>query len=381
MIIGIDPGTTVGWAILDLEGAPVTIGSARGISADTLIATLIKTSKPLVVGSDKAKIPSFVQDIATKLGARTVNPSQDMLVDEKRELTSKHNYQNAHEMDALSSALAAFKKIQPLLNKIRFAVDREGKPELFADVVELVIKERISIHAALVILTPQELPEELPVEEEHKRDADIARLYKVLTRVRKDLATARKQRRALEIKNAMSEKKLAFLEKRMDGLVKPKSRRELSKFKEKQVHSLTARHAKSIKEQDKLHNHIQTLEEALLHKNTVALPRVAHLGWENVSKVNNIGSMLFVDDPNQMSRRAVELLRDKGVELIIASRLPSQNAKRQLPFAFVKAEKCRMFDKIVLVDKTWLAKVRSEKAVLKQIVAEYKKERATLQRV
>ena len=78
MIAGIDPGTTVGWAVLDFSGKLVAIGSQKELNRDNLIAKLVNSCKILAVGSDKAKIHSFVHEVASKIGARVFFPNQDL---------------------------------------------------------------------------------------------------------------------------------------------------------------------------------------------------------------------------------------------------------------------------------------------------------------
>ncbi len=156
MILGIDPGTTVGWAILDFDGNIVSIGSERGLEQGSLIAKVISKGKVLIVGCDKAKLPAFVQETARKLGAIAVGPSQDLGVREKRELTGSFSFTNAHEMDALAGAIFGRKKIAGLVQRIRSFLSRENKLHLFSEVIELVLKDRISIKHAVEFLSPKD---------------------------------------------------------------------------------------------------------------------------------------------------------------------------------------------------------------------------------
>ena len=110
MIVGIDPGTTVGWAILDFDGKFIAAGSKRNFDLDSIVATLVPYGKVFVVGTDKSKTPSLVQDVATKVGAKSISPSQDLRVIEKRAMTSNFKFENNHEMDALACAFFAFKQ-------------------------------------------------------------------------------------------------------------------------------------------------------------------------------------------------------------------------------------------------------------------------------
>lgn len=379
MIVGVDPGTTVGWAVLDFEGNVINVGSTRGLSSDELVAKLVETGRVFVVGSDKAKVPSLVQEVAARFGARAILPSQDLRVEEKREMTGELSFSNAHERDALASAVFAWKRLHPLLLKIRSALEREDKGELFESVAEIVVKDEISIRAALAVLSPVERTVEMPVENEVERDEDIARLYRLLSQARKDNQVLKKKNEVFERDAAKLKRKLAALEKYAAGLVKPKKKKEVVRLKEKQVVSLSRKLDRAAKKKQKVSAERELLESLLLDNRFVALPRLSHLGWEEVSrhKKSLERSVVFVEDPNRMSDKAVSFLRNKGVAVVVADRLPGPRAQAVLPFAFVKAERVKKLQKVVFVERVWLDKQRKEKKVLSRIVAEYQKRRSS----
>ena len=380
LIAGIDPGTTVGWAVLNLRGEVVAVDSKKEFDLDSVIALFTRLGRVILVGSDKSKVPSFVAEAATKLGIKVICPSQDMRVEEKRDLTRDLPFQNAHEMDALASALLAFRKVQPLLNKIHAFLQREKRLGLFEDVVELVLNEGISIRAAVEILTPK--PEQVFEEqiEEPKRDEDVIHLYTALARVRKDNAVLLAKNRELDKKISRLEQQLDYLKKHAAGLVKPKSPAEQSMLKERQVQSLAQRLENSAKIQEVFKARIEMLERALLRHDRVPLLRLSHLGWDQVEKNKEFiheEGVLFVDDANLLSQKAVDWLADKGIQLILCKKMPGKRAAEHLPFACVPAEDFELLDRVVLVKRLWLDKVRSERVVLAKIVQEYKKERST----
>ena len=82
LIVGIDPGTTVGYALLDVNGKVVKVDSSKGLDLDTLTAKIAAVGIPLVVGCDKAKVPSLVDKFSIKVGAKLVFPSEDIKVEE-----------------------------------------------------------------------------------------------------------------------------------------------------------------------------------------------------------------------------------------------------------------------------------------------------------
>ncbi len=379
LIAGIDPGTTVGWSLLDVHGKVIATGSQKELNRDSLVAKFTKYGKVILVGSDKAKIPSFVQETATKLGAKVVGPQQDLRVDEKRGMTAQYKFENAHEMDALASAQVALRKVQPLLAKIRTFLDREKHLGLFEDLFELVLKEEISIRAAFAILTPKE---EVIVEskEEEKRDEDVVKLYAALSKARKDNAFLLGKNRELEARTSRAERAVEQLKQRMTGLIKPKTQSEIVKVKESQIASLAQLRENALKAQEQLKRVAEQLERALLQQDRVAVPKLSHLGWDEVLRNKQLiqGTVIFVDDANQMSEKAIQWLKEKGIQLVLSQKLAGKNAYAKLPFAVVQAQEYERFDNVILVSKSWLEKVRSERAVLAKIVESYKKERSNV---
>jgi hypothetical protein len=378
LIAGIDPGTTVGWAVINLRGEFVAAGSQKELDLDSLISVFTGLGRVIVVGSDKAKIPSFVHDAAAKLGARLVGPGQDARVEEKRVMTAGFSFVNSHEMDALAGALLASKKIQSLLNKVHHFLVREKKLGMFEDVAELVLKEEISIRAAVLLLTPKAAPEKEEKTEEKRRDDDIVRLYSALSRARKDNALLLQKNRQMQGRLLQIEKQLSAMKERAAGLVKPKTPAEIARIKDSQIQSLSQRLKNSLQTQGELARHVERLERVLLHQDRVPLLRLGRLGWEEVMRCRDLvseGSIVFVDDANEMSGKAVQWLHQEGVQIVVCGRLPGIRARAQLPFACVPVEECELLNRIVLVKRDWLDKVRAERGVLSKIVEEYRKER------
>ncbi len=380
MIVGIDPGTTVGWAVLDIDGNFVAVGSRRNFDLDSIVATLVPHGKVLIVGSDKFKLPSLVHEVATKMGAKAVFPSQDLRVDEKRFMTEKFSFNNSHEMDALACAVFACKKIQPLVKRVRSSLTRRNRLDVFEGVLELVLKEEISIHAALAILTPEPTIVVSEEVEEQKKDGDIVRLYSSLARTRRDNAVLFNKNLSFASRITNLEKELSSLKKKASRLVKPKSESVINELKEKQIKSIS----KSLDKTSKKLTHMKKLNVSLgrllLRRDLVPLARLSHLGWDEVMRFSDViyeGSVLFVDNVNQISMKAVDFLQNKKVQLIVCGELPGKGASLRLPFACVKAERHELMDNLVFVGKAWLDSVRSDRLVLSKLVEEYRKSRSS----
>ena len=59
LIVGIDPGTTIGYAALDLQRNLVVSGSKKNMSFDELLAKLHSYGTIVHLGTDKKKVPVY----------------------------------------------------------------------------------------------------------------------------------------------------------------------------------------------------------------------------------------------------------------------------------------------------------------------------------
>ena len=88
LVVGIDPGTTTAYAVLDLNGNVVSLKSAKNLGINALLAEIIQLGKIVAIGTDKAKIPSLVEDFSAKTGARIIYPKEDLKGEEKKSIKS-----------------------------------------------------------------------------------------------------------------------------------------------------------------------------------------------------------------------------------------------------------------------------------------------------
>ena len=152
LIVGIDPGTTKSYAVLDINGNILEVKSSKKFNENIITKEVFKFGKPVLIGTDVKKVPSFVEKIASSLGARVFKPEINLQGKHKIKLVKKFlkkkdfEIKNKHENDALISAVLAYKSIKPLLKKIE---DRyKNKEYLVEDIKNLVLKEHINIKTA-----------------------------------------------------------------------------------------------------------------------------------------------------------------------------------------------------------------------------------------
>jgi len=375
LIAGVDPGTTVGYAAIDVSGRLVAAKASKELDLDSVVAELSALGTVIVVATDKAKVPEFVSSVATKLGARICAPAEDLLVVEKRALASSQEYRNHHEMDALAAALAAFKKRERLLSRIDFFIAEQKRPELDAALKELVIKQGISIRAGFELLTaPQK--ERVRMMREHVaqrqlKEEDYWRLYN-------DLVIAEQDKTLLQRQNKKLAKYIQRLKRKTSALsiaIRPEtriirptaeleqSRRTIAELKHQLEHVLTRQ---------------QRLQHALLNQDRyVIAKRMRNLGFDEFKRVARVtgfreNDILFVDEPNSFSERALDELAGM-VDLIIAVRAPKPKVAEKLPFVILDASSVShtQDDYFAFLDKASLEKARSDKALLRKLIEDY----------
>ena len=156
IIVGVDIGNTTGLAIYDLNRNLLYTGSKKNISIDRLIREISFYGKPLIISTDKKKIPQPISKIAASFNCRVFSPDHDLTVEEKDEIV-RIPIKDIHEKDALSSATYAFKHFASQFNIIDRNLESMGLIQLQDRVKEMIVrKEAKNISEAIEKLKPKE---------------------------------------------------------------------------------------------------------------------------------------------------------------------------------------------------------------------------------
>lgn len=157
LIIGIDPGITLAYAILDFNGNLLKLNSSKQHTLSSLTSEFISIGKPSIISTDVSPPSHFVTTLSKKLGTKLIYPKETIKINEKRQLTSNYKVKNAHERDALFSVLNAYKQIIPLFNKIDSYLKKHNKQYLSLKVKEISIKENKSFSQIIKELEPKKI--------------------------------------------------------------------------------------------------------------------------------------------------------------------------------------------------------------------------------
>jgi len=377
LIVGIDPGTTLGYALLDLDGNVIELNSSKLLNLNSLIALITETGLPVIVAADKNPAPGFVQKAATKLGARLIHPEQNMLVLEKKALTKGFVYRNDHQRDALSGALYAHKKLKPLLNKIDNFLRKSRQFELELPLKRMLLQEQtISVKTAASFLgrpKPEKQKIVQKIAEEKNFGKEYFRLLDRCKAVEKENRLIREQRKGLR-KQLEELKKPKILPK---GRPSAKARKSLM-FKDKTIFSLQ-------KQKDELGRQILGLKSCLSHLNKIILEKdryvivkkLDNLSFREYQKKNPVlnitkGDILLIKDASVVSQKTIDLLSEI-IDIIITGRPTTMLS----PFTVINPKDLNIKETeyFVAVPKNQLSKALSGADMFKRIVTGYKKER------
>ena len=227
LIVGIDPGLTIGLSIMDLNGRILKIKSIREASRGQVIREITQFGKPSLVCVDVYPYPAYVEKIASTLNARLYTPRSVMTVAEKNEIARKLAMQHgivirdAHQRDSLASAYKGYIKFQTEFENIETKF-RDIYGKAFRDEIKDYVIKGKSISEAVNDIE-QSLIEEQPVvkqipkeEKEQKIPADSTKLQKQFENIKEELEWERNKNTELytELKNL--EEKIENLQLRLN---------------------------------------------------------------------------------------------------------------------------------------------------------------------
>ncbi|MBS3132351.1 DUF460 domain-containing protein [Candidatus Woesearchaeota archaeon] len=381
-IVGIDPGTTTAYSVLDIDGNLLKTGSSKNMGLSQLIEAVISEGKPMFAGTDKANVPSLVSGFASNTGAKVVHPQEDLKSAEKSAIADRPKTNNEHEFDALASSVFAYNKIKNFIARVDAVLKAEKKENLRLSVLELSLGYGISIRNAISIIEKPENEESrivsrAVIEKKLSRN-DFVKLYNKVKMQQREISFLRKQNsslkgaiKSLEHRNIkLANKKPQYGEKAKELIIQ----------KEKRVLSISRLADRKEEEKKELAEKIGVLEKVMSDKdNYYALKKLKNLGKaEILPKIGEIaqGDMLFVESPSSYSDEAVKSIRDK-VSVILTREQVSKKLRREMPFVFLNVDDFGIIGSgsTLFIRKGEVDGKLDKMNLLNKIVEEYRKEK------
>lgn len=152
LIVGIDPGTTTGIAMISLDACFCHVFSKKNLSLSNICSYISECGDPVIVATDVAKPPVLVKKVAATFGAALFSPRDDITQEKKRRLAKAKKLRNRHEKDALAAALNARNSFMNLFLKVDKILKGRGMLYINDDVKDLLIRKKASNIAQAVRL-------------------------------------------------------------------------------------------------------------------------------------------------------------------------------------------------------------------------------------
>ncbi|MFQ5833998.1 MAG: DUF460 domain-containing protein, partial [Candidatus Thorarchaeota archaeon] len=364
-ILGIDPGSTAAICLLTLEGRIHLLNSGKSLTRTDMIRQVYNHGIPVLVATDVSPVPHFVKKIASTVNAELFVPKREISVADKQELAREFSegtrIRNAHERDALTAAVYAFRSIESKLRKIdkkirdeQIAIDRN---QLKAMVIKgMSLNEAINtlVHEKKkeVEITPEPVPAEEPLTQE-RYDSLLARF--------KDI----------EAENAVLSEKIedlthlvGFLRFRESEMVdsleivkrrnywKVKRDREVVK-KEKELTHIRGESQKLRKELRTLNSRLELLrgvKRLEIRGDMLAVKTIPHFTRESIDECTQkvglkTGDIVLFEDASGGGPQTAGLLVDKGIRAVIVDTPLSHLSEEELTKAtipVINAEKVEL---------------------------------------
>jgi len=337
LIVGIDPGTTIGIAAIDLNGELVKVQSSRQMTMADVIELIWSLGKPVIVASDVVPMPFSVEKIRRAFQAVPYTPRQDIPVETKYELASKFGYANDHERDALTAAVEAYKywrhKFSAILKRVPAGVDLD---EVKAGIIKGQSLEQILGGRKKTVHTPEEKKPEISIDTSDERvrilDGTVKDLRALVSELQEEITDLKKQ-------NQILTKKIASLkaerQKKIDA--------EPEVIKRDQIIA-NLKHRLRLEERNnkKLHKRLKRLKETtdeLLPAGSRIIKVIPDLSRESVRQLIErigiqAGDILYVKTLASWGRGIVHEIAKTGVEAVIVNEKVADTISTELRDAF-----------------------------------------------
>jgi len=132
LIVGIDPGSTIGVALLDLKGRKSACISFEGGGISEAARVIERHGTPSLVACDVTPPPEMAVRLASYFSCILFVPNRQIREEEKREVASGAGMKNNHERDAYCAAVYAYRFSANKLRQIDSLMDvgEEDKDKL-----------------------------------------------------------------------------------------------------------------------------------------------------------------------------------------------------------------------------------------------------------
>ncbi|GAG04093.1 unnamed protein product, partial [marine sediment metagenome] len=230
----------------------IKIDSSKDLDLNSLIKKINEYGKPLIIGTDKKKIPNLISKFAAQFNAKVIAPKSDLLVKEKKKNTKDYKL-NDHKRDALAAALYAYSKYERLFSKIDYHL-KEFDKKIIEKVRELCVKDELNIALSLDLITkPEKVKEIKKIIHKKELKKDLIFLYDKIKKQEKTMNYLKKKQNKNENYIRKIKQRDKYLLKKINQLIPDEKAEELLNLREERIISLS----NELKAKDENINYLQ----------------------------------------------------------------------------------------------------------------------------
>ncbi len=274
VLVGIDPGTTIGIAIMNLNGEIMDVISKREMTKSDIIQYVSVFGIPVGFCADVYPVPHLISKLAATFDAKIFSPRIELSKIDKRELSkqSGHSPSNNHEMDAMAAVIKAYNILKPKLEKI----DRLSLSTKEKDLAKSLVIRGLTINDAVTAVQSLTSKEEFKPEIEQPEYQDevkiqlqnrINNLLQALAASENTISYLREQ--VLNLETMLNEERkqrrniYEALDKARDANIIDALSKQLVQEKTREIQYLREAIAKHTRKEAFLANRVKNLQKAL----------------------------------------------------------------------------------------------------------------------
>lgn len=332
-IVGLDPGTTVGIAILSLDGDLLYLKSFRGIAPDEVVKIIAEYGKPAVIASDVTPMPGSVEKIRRSFNAVPASPGIEVSAEEKIALGKTFGYSNDHERDALTAALLTYRSYKNIFTRIEKKAPENSDLEL----IKLHVIRGESIESAIEKVRAASQAREKPPgaraapekPEEKAVDESFQRMRETVQRQGEQIQNLQEYVEELKQAMAAKDRKISKLESRLKGF-KKEAYSEIRKSKEVQIRDSTieslkkelSNKNKTVKELRRRSNKLRKIQKMEIRGEGTPVKVIAAFTKESIAETKEkyglkAGDVVFLEKPSGGGAATAQILVEARVRAVI----------------------------------------------------------------
>jgi len=405
LIIGLDPGTWTGLAVLDLNGVPLLVKSSKDLDRAEILLLLTQYGRPVVVATDVASPPESVKKLASVFKAVLYSPSRDLSNDEKdllleslRKIYPWIKISDSHERDALASAYKAFlsyadkfEQVEAYVSKfnVQLDVDRVKEAVIHGKTIAEAIEEELERVVSQKDLVESEVSSRNEVHS--YRTGDNKALKKLQLRLRAleaEKVSLQAETRVLTSEIERLEMELRNLKQIINPIDEYERQINLLREENKSLRKKISQLEEALNSLEKDYAQLQKLLERALIEGFKVIPKLGSVTIESIKSIDfkpsSVIRAVYTDSP--INDDVLELM--KSSKIAIATLTPERYLNTRIPVIDLRSYEHYCVGSLVIVEplvedvinSEWKKIIESEErerrnAILK-ILEEYRVERA-----